>query len=112
MPPILRNGYMYAYGSYPSHPRQNLTTSRGRTLPAGGARCLAASSLTLLLRFLRLNSGHRIQAKSGPHAEPLNDTNAITVHHGVPEMAKNKKAKREGLEKHKHQQRQKKQKTK
>ena len=103
---------MYAYGSYPSQLWQNSTGSLGRTLPIGGPRSLVASSLTLLLRFLRLKSGHRIQAKSGPQAEPFKDTNTFTVHHGVPEMSKSKKAKREGLEKHRQQQREKKQKAK
>ena len=50
--------------------------------------------------------------KSSPNIETFKDINAITVHHGVPEMTKTKQAKKEGLKKHKQLKREKKQKTK
>jgi hypothetical protein len=78
--------------AYTARAQQNSTTFLGSTLPVGGPRCLVASSLILLLRFLRLNSDHRYQVKSGPPSEPFKETNSIIVHHGVPENDQNQES--------------------
>jgi hypothetical protein len=115
--------------------RLNSITSPGRTLPVEGPRCLADSSLTLFLRFLRLNSGHRHQAKPSNfqrrthskkdgseygirHPNQATAQNLLKTPTPSPcitesqRMTKTKKAKREGLEKHRQQQREKKRKAK
>jgi len=100
-----------------------------------GLRYLATSSLILSLSFPRLNPHHEYLSKiyhqtvinilkkdglktgstphrTRPNSVTLKGSEHITVHHGVSEMPKTKKARKEGLEKHKQLQREKKQKTK